>query len=124
MVSLEALDLHGVVPIGEGLDVRDTASAPAVEELVVVTDDADLAPEDGKSAQQALLDRIHVLVLVDRDVPRPLEDALAEVAYAGLEQRDGLVEDRGEVEVTLVGEEVEVLLKASLGLGPRELLIV
>ena len=68
------------VPVGEGDDVRDLAAAPLVDRLVVVSDDAEVRAELGQPADQSLLQRVDVLVLVDDDVADVVADVTAEPA--------------------------------------------
>ena len=62
------------VAVGERDDVRDLAAAPLVDRLVVVADDAQVRAEPDEAADQPLLQRVDVLVLVDDDVPDVVPD--------------------------------------------------
>ena len=63
-----------VVAVGERDDVGDLAAAPLVDRLVVVADDAEVRAELREPADEALLQRVDVLVLVDDDVPDVVAD--------------------------------------------------
>ena len=64
------------VAIRERDDVGDLTAAPLVDGLVVVADDTQVRAEMDEPLDQALLDRVDVLVLVDDDVL----DVVADVA--------------------------------------------
>ena len=66
--DLERRDVR--IALGEGDDVADVRAAPLVDRLVVVADDAQLDTRAGKQLDQPLLRRVHVLVLVDDQVPQ------------------------------------------------------
>ena len=65
------------VPVGERDDVRDLAAAPLVDRLVVVADDAQVRAELRQPADESLLQRVDVLVLVDDDVADVVADVTA-----------------------------------------------
>ena len=56
-------------------DVADLGTAEAVDRLVGVADDREVAVLAGKQRQPAVLDVVGVLVLVDEDVPEGLDDS-------------------------------------------------
>ncbi len=118
-VALEPGALDVLVAAVEPEDVVDAAAAPRVEQLVVVADDGERRSQLGEGADQSLLDGVDVLVLVDGQVAHPRSDACAEGRLL-LEHEHGVGDDRAEVQVALVGEHVEVLLQARLGVGSLE----
>ena len=65
------------VAVGERDDVRDLAAAPLVDRLVVVADDAQVRAELRQPADESLLQRVDVLVLVDDDVADVVPDVIA-----------------------------------------------
>ena len=65
-------------------DVADVGLAPAVDRLIRVADDEEVAPALGQGRDQHVLDPVGVLVLVDEDV--------AELLLVALEQPRVLVE--------------------------------
>ena len=70
------------VAVLEGNDVRDVASPPLVDRLVVVADNTEVRAELREAPDQALLKRIDVLVLVYHDVSDVLADVLLDDARA------------------------------------------
>ena len=70
------------VAVAEGDDVGDLAAAPLVDRLVVVADDAQVRAELRQAADQSLLQRVDVLVLVDDDVSDVVADVLLDNARA------------------------------------------
>ena len=85
-VLLQPHFIDRAVPLAEGQNVVDVASSPLIDRLVVVTDDADVGSHLREEADQSLLDRVYILVLVDDDVldafsePRPRRSASAPIA--------------------------------------------
>ena len=75
LVERDLLDAG--VPVGERDDVRDLAAAPLVDRLIVVADDAEVRAELRQAADEALLQRVDVLVLVDDDVADVVTDVIA-----------------------------------------------
>lgn len=64
-------DLSNVgVTIREGQDVVHIGSAPLVDRLLVITNDAEVNRTPRKSSDQLLLCRIDVLVFVNYEVPQ------------------------------------------------------
>jgi hypothetical protein len=57
-------------------EVLDRRSTEPIERLVIVTDDADILRPARQSEEDALLDRVGVLVLVDDDVLEPVHRAV------------------------------------------------
>ena len=55
----------------------DLAAAPLVDRLVVVADDAEVRAELHQPADESLLQRVDVLVLVDDDVADVVPDVIA-----------------------------------------------
>jgi hypothetical protein len=99
-------------------DVPHIRSAPRVDRLVWISDDAQVAVVGGELLYEAVLDSVGVLVLVDEDV---LEAALvvAQHLREALEELDRLEQQIAEVEGTRVGEEALVAgveLRGALGL--------
>ena len=66
----------------EAQDVADLGAAPAVDRLVVVADDGDVAVPGGEQPQPEVLRDVGVLVLVDQDVAEPALVALQHVRVA------------------------------------------
>ena len=71
-----------VVAVRERDDVRDLAAAPLVDRLVVVADDAQVRAELRQPADESLLQRVDVLVLVDDDVADVVADVVLDDAGA------------------------------------------
>ena len=94
-------------------DVADVGVAEAVDRLVLVADDHQVAVLGGEQLQQPVLGVVGVLVLVDEDVAEGAAPALAHL----LEQLEGV--DRAHqqvVEVHRVGGEHPLLVERE-GLG-------
>ncbi len=97
IVLLEADDLDFGEVFFEVEDVLDVCAAPAVDGLIFVADDADIAVLPGEELHELVLRSVGVLVLVDHDVA-----VAAVVLFAsfggGFEQADGFEEEVVEVE--------------------------
>ena len=78
-------------------DVAQVGAAPAVDRLVGIADDAEVAVDLGQPLDQQVLRPVGVLVLVDEDVPELARVVLAR-PLAGLDQLDGLEQQVVEVE--------------------------
>ena len=101
VVLLEAHDVRLGKVLVEVEDVPDVGAAPAVDRLVVVTDDADVAVAAGEQLDELVLRAVGVLVLVDEDVLE-LAAVLLELRRILGEQSDG--EHEQIVEVHGVGQ--------------------
>ena len=55
--------------LAETADILDLGAAPAVDRLVVVTDDGDAGSAAGQQPQPGVLDGVGVLKLVDQNMP-------------------------------------------------------
>ena len=64
------------VPARERDDVRHLAAAPLVDRLVVVAHHAEVRAEPDQAADESLLQRVDVLVLVDDDVADVVPDVV------------------------------------------------
>ena len=92
------------VALRERDDVRDLAAAPLVDRLVVVADDAQVRAEPHQAADESLLQRVDVLVLVDDDVADVVPDVILDahevvvLVRVALEVVDGAADDLRVVE--------------------------
>jgi hypothetical protein len=85
-------------------DVAHVGAVPLEDGLVVVADDAEPRPEAGERRDDPLLNRVHVLVLVDDDVSNTRREPLPNRRVLA-EHPQRVLHDRREVEVPLVVEE-------------------
>ena len=92
---------------GEVEDAAHVGAPEAVDRLVGVADDRQVAAVAGESAQQRHLAGVGVLVLVDEDVGEARPQLVA--VHLGLDHRAG--DQVGVVDGALVAEDVEVLLE-------------
>ena len=69
----------------EVLHVLDAGSAPAVNRLVVVSDDEGSAALAGELLQPVVLDAVGILELVDEEVAEPVAVVVAELLYVAQE---------------------------------------
>lgn len=60
----------GIVP-REVDDVADIGTAPGVNTLVGIADDADIAPAGGQYLGQGILGMVRILIFVDQDILEP-----------------------------------------------------
>ncbi len=93
------------IPPREVEDVGDVGAVPLVDRLVVVADDAEPRPEARERAHDALLHRVHVLILVDDDVPHRRGDPRAHPGVVG-DHAHGVFHDGGVIEPSSVLEEL------------------
>ena len=107
----DALALALVEQRGEFQDVADGGPAKAVQALVVVTHDAQIALLARQQQEDALLNGVGVLVLVDHQVGQ-LFAQLRQHLRALFQQLQGLVLDAREVERVVLVQQFLVLGKA------------
>ena len=113
VVLLEADDDGAGEVLLEAQDVADLGAAPAVDRLVVVADDAEVAVGGGEQAQPEVLRDVGVLVLVDEDVAEP---ALVLRQHVGVALQDGEDVHQQVAEVAGV-EDAQPLLVLGVELG-------
>ena len=80
----------GIVP-GKVDDVADVGTAPGVDTLVGIADDADVAPLGSQDLSKGILGVVRILIFVDQDVLEPFLIFLPDVVFllkdaAGQEQ--------------------------------------
>ena len=96
-------------------DVRDLAPTPLVDRLVVVADDTQVGAELREAADQPLLERIDVLVLVDHDEADVVADVSPDEPRSHRRRRspssncDGEVDHLSEVEVRVSVQKLHVV---------------
>ena len=91
VVLLEADGARVLVLLFKIEDVLDRCAAELVDTLVIVTDDADVAPAIGKQSRELILEIVRVLILVDEDIAEAALPVLAHVLVL-VEQADGVVD--------------------------------
>jgi hypothetical protein len=110
IVELE-VDLPGVgIILLEVEDIADISLPPAVDRLIGVTDDEEVAVSLGQRRDENVLDAVRVLVLVDEDVLKALLVALQQVRRL-LEKVNRLRQQIVEVERVRPAQEPLVLLE-------------
>ena len=91
VVLLEADGARVFVLLFEIEDVLDRRAAELVDALVIVPDDADVAPAIGKQGRELILEIVRVLILVDEHIAEAALPMLAHVRML-IEQAHGVVD--------------------------------
>ena len=91
VVLLEADGARVLVLLFKIEDVLDRCAAELVDALVIVPDDADVAPAIGKQGRELILEIVRVLILVDEHIAEAALPVLAHVRML-VEQAHGVVD--------------------------------
>ena len=118
LLELHHLGLGEVFP--EAADVADVGAAPAVDGLVVVADDAEVAVLLGERAEEAVLRGVRVLELVDQDVVEAATDGVLLGLLAVFEDAEDVENEVLEVDGV---RRAELLFVAAVDLLPRLVLV-
>ena len=87
VVALEMDKARCRKPLGEPDEVVTRSPGERVDRLVLVADDSEVVPPAEPSVEERLLERVRVLVLVDREPAVPVADLVGD-ARVGLDQPD------------------------------------